>query len=97
MKRLKNLYLFSFLLAISFLSLGSFSSYKNTLTYKLNKIFPDRVAEIKVPEGYTVEMVASPDLVDYPMFGTLDETGRLFLFESVVFIPNPIKILTATT
>ena len=37
---------------------------------------------IKVPEGYTVEMVAGVDLVDYPMFGTMDETGRLFLFES---------------
>ena len=38
---------------------------------------------IQVPEGYTVEMVAGADLVDYPMFGTLDETGRLFLFESI--------------
>ncbi|MDQ3535361.1 MAG: HEAT repeat domain-containing protein [Bacteroidota bacterium] len=26
--------------------------------------------------------MAGPDLVEYPMFGTLDETGRLFLFES---------------
>ncbi|MEB2787337.1 PVC-type heme-binding CxxCH protein [Algoriphagus persicinus] len=37
---------------------------------------------MQVPEGYSVEMVAGADLVDYPMFGTLDETGRLFLFES---------------
>src|SRR5690606_13480542 len=37
---------------------------------------------IRVPEGYEVEVVAGPDLVDYPMFGRLDETGRLFLFES---------------
>lgn len=35
-----------------------------------------------MPEGYTVEMVAGADLVDYPMFGTMDESGRLFLFES---------------
>ncbi len=39
-------------------------------------------ATVQVPEGFTVEMVAGPDLVDYPMFGTVDETGRLFLFES---------------
>ena len=36
-----------------------------------------------MPEGYQVEMVAGPDLVDYPMFATLDETGRLFVFESI--------------
>ncbi|MCB0839469.1 MAG: hypothetical protein KDD99_22515, partial [Bacteroidetes bacterium] len=38
--------------------------------------------EIHVQEGYSVEVVAGPELVDYPMFATLDETGRLFLFES---------------
>ncbi|MBX3254061.1 MAG: HEAT repeat domain-containing protein [Chitinophagaceae bacterium] len=36
----------------------------------------------QVPEGYTVEVAAGPGLVDYPMFSTLDETGRLFVFES---------------
>src|SRR5690606_5055959 len=36
----------------------------------------------QVPDGYTVEVVAGPDMVDYPMFSTLDETGRLFVFES---------------
>lgn len=35
-----------------------------------------------VPEGYAVELAAGPDLLDYPMFSTLDETGRLFVFES---------------
>ena len=38
--------------------------------------------ELNVPEGFQVEIVAGPDLVDYPMFATLDETGRLFVFES---------------
>src|SRR5690606_30861795 len=37
---------------------------------------------VQVPDGYTVEMVAGPDLVDYPMFGIVEETGKLFLFES---------------
>ncbi|MCO5240366.1 MAG: HEAT repeat domain-containing protein [Chitinophagaceae bacterium] len=36
----------------------------------------------QVPEGYTVEVAAGADLLDYPMFATLDETGRLFVFES---------------
>lgn len=36
----------------------------------------------QVPEGYTVEVAAGPDILDYPMFATLDETGRLFVFES---------------
>ncbi len=35
-----------------------------------------------VTEGFTLEVVAGPDMVDYPMFSTLDETGRLFVFES---------------
>src|SRR5438093_9146155 len=44
-----------------------------------------RLAEvegIRVPEGFIVERVAVPDLVAYPMLGTLDDRGRLFLCES---------------
>ena len=37
---------------------------------------------LKVPEDFIIEMVAGPDLVDYPMFATMDENGRLFVFES---------------
>jgi putative membrane-bound dehydrogenase-like protein len=37
---------------------------------------------LHLPEGYEIEVVAGPDLVDYPMFATLDESGRLFVFES---------------
>lgn len=37
---------------------------------------------VQVMDGYSVEMVAGPDLVDYPMFGIVEETGKLFLFES---------------
>lgn len=39
--------------------------------------------EIEVPEGFTVEQVAGEDLVEFPMFGMVDDRGRLFLFESV--------------
>ena len=41
------------------------------------------LAHIRVPAGYELEVAAGPDLVDYPMFATLDETGRLFVFESI--------------
>lgn len=43
----------------------------------------DRLDGIYVPEGYILEIAAGEDLVDYPMFSTLDETGRLFVFESI--------------
>jgi putative membrane-bound dehydrogenase-like protein len=42
----------------------------------------DQTSDIHVPEGYTVEVVADSSLVAYPMFGYVDDTGRLFLFES---------------
>jgi putative membrane-bound dehydrogenase-like protein len=42
-----------------------------------------RASSIKVPDGFTVEVAAGPDLVDYPMFAMVDETGRLFVFESI--------------
>lgn len=41
------------------------------------------IKDISVPEGYTVDVVAGPDLVEFPMFATIDETGRMFVFESV--------------
>ncbi len=39
--------------------------------------------KLEVPEGYVIETVAGSDLVDYPMFATLDDRGRLFVFESI--------------
>ena len=37
---------------------------------------------VQVANGYNVELVAGPELVAYPMFGIIEETGKLFLFES---------------
>lgn len=48
-------------------------------------------ADLKVPDGYTVEVAAGPDLVDYPMFATADETGRLFVFESTGHVYKKTK------
>lgn len=37
---------------------------------------------IEVPAGFTVELVAGPPLVKYPMMAAFDERGRLFIAES---------------
>jgi putative membrane-bound dehydrogenase-like protein len=37
---------------------------------------------LQVPEGFTIERVAGPDLLNYPMFITAAGEGRLFVFES---------------
>jgi len=66
-----------------------------------------KLADIRVPDGYTVEVAAGPDLVDYPMFATVDAIGRMFVFESTGHVykktkdalDNPqfrIKLLTDT-
>ena len=52
---------------------------------KSNEALP---VPIKVPEGYVVEVAAGPDLLDYPMFAVVDETGRLFVFESTGNVYN---------
>ena len=46
------------------------------------KQFVSNAVPLVVPEGFTIEPVVDPSLISYPMFGTFDETGRLFLFES---------------
>src|SRR6266851_9340615 len=43
---------------------------------------PTGLAAIHVPSGFKVEKVAGAGLVNYPMMGTIDERGRLFLCES---------------
>jgi len=43
---------------------------------------PTGLEAIKVPPGFTVERVAGSDLISYPMLGTFDDRGRLFICES---------------
>ena len=40
------------------------------------------IAAIHVPTGFKVELAASPELSAYPMMGTFDDRGRLFIAES---------------
>ncbi len=40
------------------------------------------LGSISVPAGFQVELAVKPGLVNYPMLGTLDDQGRLFLCES---------------
>ena len=55
------------------------------------KTTAQKVAEITVPDGYTVEVAAGPDLMDYPMFSMVDETGRMFVFESIGHVYKKTK------
>ena len=68
--------LFLLLISTSF-TLTSCTKSENTLT-----------SPIEVPEGFTIEVAAGPDLVDYPMFAFVDETGRLFVYESTGNVYN---------
>ncbi len=43
---------------------------------------PTGLAALHVPAGFKVEKVAGEGLVNYPMMGTIDDRGRLFLCES---------------
>ncbi len=45
-------------------------------------VAPTGLAAIHVPPGFKVEKVAGAGLVNYPMMGTIDDRGRLFLCES---------------
>src|SRR5229473_3016298 len=47
-----------------------------------NNAPPTGLAAIHVPAGFKVEKVAGAGLVNYPMMGTIDDRGRLFLCES---------------
>ena len=78
MHQLKRLgcWLFLFLACICF-TLVSCTKSDNALT-----------SPIEVPEGFEVDVVAGPELVDYPMFAMVDETGRLFVFESTGNVYN---------
>ena len=36
----------------------------------------------RLPEGFTIERVAGPPAIQFPMFAALDDRGRLFVAES---------------
>jgi putative membrane-bound dehydrogenase-like protein len=62
---------------------------------------PERV--LKVPDGFIVERVAGPPLVEHPLHGSFDDAGRLFVTENagknlnseqlLKELPNSIKVL----
>ena len=47
-----------------------------------NPVPSDPAARLKVPPGFTIEIVAAPPLVHHPMMANFDERGRLFVAES---------------
>lgn len=40
---------------------------------------PDPTAHIKVPDGFTIERIAGPDLIEHPVMAGFDDRGRLFV------------------
>ncbi len=42
----------------------------------------DVLKTVTVPEGFEVELIAEPPLVEHPMMGCFDDRGRLFIAES---------------
>src|SRR2546423_3529091 len=40
------------------------------------------VAQVRVPQGFVVEQVAAPPLVEHPMMACFDDRGRLFVAEA---------------
>ncbi len=102
MRSLQAIISFTSLTGVLVLTTGSTPQFTDS-----PKLPGDLLAGITVPNGYTVEVAAGPDLVDFPMFSTLDESGRLFVFESIGHVykktqdalDNPqfrIKLLTDT-
>ena len=63
-------------------------------------------AELKVPEGYEVELAAGPPLVAHPTMACLDDRGRLFVSENAGVnlsaaeleeqLPNSVRLLEDT-
>ncbi|MEX2261896.1 MAG: PVC-type heme-binding CxxCH protein [Bryobacteraceae bacterium] len=60
----------------------SLAALAGVLLYRAPSAQPPAFGAVRVPEGFSVEKVAGADLVAYPMLGTLDDRGRLFLCES---------------
>ena len=52
------------------------------LYWRRTRPAPTGFAALHVPEGFTVQRVAGPELLSYPMMGTIDDRGRLFICES---------------
>jgi len=94
-------------LAGAALVVGLLSSSQPQRPPDSSKSAAEKLADIRVPDGYEVSVAAGPELVDFPMFASVDETGRMFVYESIGHVykktqdalDNPqfrIKLLTDT-
>ena len=71
-------------------------------------VFPQQSAPVPlhVSDGFIIEQVAAPPLIEHPMFGCFDDKGRLFVTESAGLnlkaedllqqLPNSIRMLEDT-
>jgi putative membrane-bound dehydrogenase-like protein len=76
----KNRKPFSFLGAIAIGAAAALSF--TSISCSRTKQPPTGLAALHAPQGFKVERASTPGLVSYPMMGTLDDRGRLFLCES---------------
>src|SRR5712672_862360 len=53
--------------------------------------FPQQT--LKVPDGFEVELVAAPPLVQRPIYGAFDEQGRFYVVDSSGSNDKPAKQL----
>ncbi|MCI0462830.1 MAG: HEAT repeat domain-containing protein [Gemmataceae bacterium] len=66
----------------------------------------DPAARLRVPDGFVVELVAAPPLVEHPLMAGFDELGRLFVAEAAGLnldekallkeLPNRLRLLEDT-
>ena len=51
---------------------------------------------LRVPPGFSIERVAAPGMLTYPMFASFDGKGRLFVFESDGSSPSTESLVITT-
>ena len=52
------------------------------------------VARLRVPAGFTVELVAAPPLVEHPVMANFDPRGRLFVAETAGRVCANVVVVT---
>src|SRR4051794_4570758 len=71
-----------FWIGISILAVFAIAIFAGSHYWTRNRPPATGLAAIHVPPGFKVQQVAGSDLLSYPMMGTFDDRGRLFIAES---------------
>ena len=71
-----------FWIGISILAVCAIAIFAGWRYWTRNRQPATGLAALHVPPGFKVQQVAGSDLLSYPMMGTFDDRGRLFIAES---------------